>query len=50
LSSRTIALVAFYRIFRIHLRLDRLGQEIADIVRTIALAGLTKPNEPQPSF
>jgi hypothetical protein len=38
--------VAFYLIFRIHLTLDRLEQEITEIVRTIALERLTERNEP----
>jgi small membrane protein len=41
--------LSFYLIFRIHLTLDRLEQEITEIVRTIALAQLTEPDEPHAS-
>jgi hypothetical protein len=36
-------LIAFYLIFRIHLALDRLEQEVTAIVRAIALERLTEP-------
>jgi small membrane protein len=42
----TSLLVVFYLIFRIHLMLDRLEQEVTEIVRTIALERLTEPKEP----
>jgi hypothetical protein len=39
----TSLLVTFYLIFRIHLTLAHLEQEITEIVRAIALARLTEP-------
>lgn len=39
-------LVAFYLIFRIHLTLERLEQEITEIVRAIALERLKKLSDP----
>jgi small membrane protein len=39
----TSLLIIFYLLFRIHLTLARLEQEITEIVRTIALARLTEP-------
>lgn len=39
----TTLLVALYLIFRIHLTLDRIEQEITEIVRATALARLTAP-------
>jgi hypothetical protein len=42
----TSLLVVFYLIFRIHLMLDRLEQEVTEIVRAIALEQLKEPKEP----
>jgi small membrane protein len=39
----TSLLIGFYLIFRIHLTLGRLEQEITEIVRAIALERLTEP-------
>jgi hypothetical protein len=39
-------IVALYLIFRIHLMLDRIQQEITEIVRTIALERLAEHNDP----
>jgi hypothetical protein len=36
-------LIIFYLIFRIHLTLARMEQEITEIVRAIALERLTEP-------
>src|SRR4051812_17817481 len=36
-------IIIFYLIFRIHLKLARLEQEITELVRAIALERLTKP-------
>ncbi len=36
-------LLVFYLIFRIHLALDRIEQEVTEIVRAIALERLTAP-------
>jgi hypothetical protein len=42
----TSVLVAFYLIFRIHLALDRLEQEITKVVRAIALERMSGPIDP----
>lgn len=39
-------LVTFYLIFRIHLTLDRLEQEVTQVIRAMALEGLTDPSDP----
>ena len=39
-------LVTFYLIFRIHLALDRLEQEVTKIVRAIALGRMSEPIDP----
>jgi small membrane protein len=39
----TSLLITFYLLFRIHLTLARLEQEITEIVRAIALTRLTEP-------
>jgi small membrane protein len=40
-------MLAFYLIFRIQLTLDRLEQEITEIVRSMALERQTEPKEPR---
>jgi len=42
----TSLLIAFYLIFRIHLTLDRLEQEVTEVIRAMALERLTEPSDP----
>ena len=42
----TSLLIMFYLIFRIHLTLDRLEQNITQIVRAMALERMSRPSDP----